>query len=559
MPVPADVIRLGNLRGPRGLQGPAGTFEDATGETIPADQPIDIQLYGDRRQFVHFKLPRGLSGVNAVENDTAVAEYIEAEGSEVYEALRRRFGSADFAQKVSAVDGRAIAQMRASAARSAESVGSVPANPILHTVNGQNARVYLPTGYRKNYAIPFVMMFHGAGETDVLNSEQTAFVNAVNAAGYAVTSCAYHGNAYGSADVMADYAALFSLITKTYAVNGIVILGDSMGGVAALNVIQRVVAGGVLGVYLTRPVYNLRNRWDNGRQSDIRPAYGIAADGSDYATKTAGYDPALEPLWKFRSLPFHIRTSPSDTQVVPSIHGLKLAAALAPYSVVTTSEASGPHGDPSHYATAPFLTFMKGIADGLALPAKAASRITSDTFAGDTTALNGRATDIRLGGTAYTWNTGNGAPRVDIVGGKLTQPAGAGALAARLPISTPNITVSAVIENLTAASVFIDVRRANTTGGDTTSSLRVEVNTSGVRLVRRDSAGTVSPLTTYVPFASGQRVGIQCIDSALTLLIDGVAVDTAQTTLVPTGPTIALAWGSSGMPTTFDDLIVDAN
>ncbi len=93
MPLPNDVKRLGNLTGPRGARGPAGTFDAATSETVAPNQPVSVRISGDLGQFVHFKIPRGLDGVNAVENDTAVAGYIGADGTQVDGALRQRYAA----------------------------------------------------------------------------------------------------------------------------------------------------------------------------------------------------------------------------------------------------------------------------------------------------------------------------------------------------------------------------------------------------------------------------------------------------------------------------------
>ncbi len=85
--------KIANLKGVKGDKGDAGTFDNLTAEIVAPNQPLTWTISGDRGQFVHFKFPRGLDGVNAVENDTAVAGYIGADGTQVDGALRQRYAT----------------------------------------------------------------------------------------------------------------------------------------------------------------------------------------------------------------------------------------------------------------------------------------------------------------------------------------------------------------------------------------------------------------------------------------------------------------------------------
>jgi len=82
MALPVGVTKLGSFKGVKGDKGRPGTFDTVTAESIPADQPIEADITGDEGQHLHIKVPRGLPGVNAVENDTATAAYIAAPDSE---------------------------------------------------------------------------------------------------------------------------------------------------------------------------------------------------------------------------------------------------------------------------------------------------------------------------------------------------------------------------------------------------------------------------------------------------------------------------------------------
>jgi len=77
-------------RGEKGDQGLPGTLSSASAESVPAGQSAEVVMSGTTEvKHAHFKVPRGLPGVNAVENDEAVAAYADAEDSELRAALER--------------------------------------------------------------------------------------------------------------------------------------------------------------------------------------------------------------------------------------------------------------------------------------------------------------------------------------------------------------------------------------------------------------------------------------------------------------------------------------
>ena len=82
------------------IVGPPGTFDQITVDTIAADAPASATIGGTPgNRTAHFNLPQGLPGVNAVDNDSAVATYIRAVGGSqtrtaIENALGRDFLSA---------------------------------------------------------------------------------------------------------------------------------------------------------------------------------------------------------------------------------------------------------------------------------------------------------------------------------------------------------------------------------------------------------------------------------------------------------------------------------
>lgn len=83
------------LRGLAGPIGPAGTIASADAESVAASENAAVIMSGTSEvKHAHFKIPRGLPGVNAVENDAAVATYVGASDSDTRAAL-----DAEYARK----------------------------------------------------------------------------------------------------------------------------------------------------------------------------------------------------------------------------------------------------------------------------------------------------------------------------------------------------------------------------------------------------------------------------------------------------------------------------
>lgn len=81
-------VHFGIPRGAKGEQGVPGTLSSASAESVAAEEPAEVIMSGTTEvKHAHFKVPRGLPGTNAIENDSAVAAYILAVDSEVKAAL----------------------------------------------------------------------------------------------------------------------------------------------------------------------------------------------------------------------------------------------------------------------------------------------------------------------------------------------------------------------------------------------------------------------------------------------------------------------------------------
>jgi acetyl esterase/lipase len=227
----------------------------------------------------------------------------------------------------------------------------------------QTVRVALPAGYDSRIPAPVVLYAHGSGQTATAPTTDGGGVNYASLAanGFIVASSDQHGINWGSQAGADDLVALYRYVIARHAIGPVLLYGQSMGGLSSLQTLAgRRIPGiaGWLGIY---PATNLRAMFDGGTYTQqIKNAHGIAQDGSDYATKTAGRDPQLMDAGAFRGVPMRFYASPGDTQVPKASNTDLFAAKVAPLApeatVVTTT---GDHGDASNFQPADMLAFFQ--------------------------------------------------------------------------------------------------------------------------------------------------------------------------------------------------------
>ncbi|OIU88671.1 hypothetical protein [Microbacterium sp. AR7-10] len=98
---PASVVMTGQTnkhvhfavpQGEKGEQGLPGTLSSASAESVAAGDNAEVIMSGTTEvKHAHFKVPRGLPGVNAIENDAAVAAYVGAVDSDTRSALNEAY------------------------------------------------------------------------------------------------------------------------------------------------------------------------------------------------------------------------------------------------------------------------------------------------------------------------------------------------------------------------------------------------------------------------------------------------------------------------------------
>jgi hypothetical protein len=261
---------------------------------------------------------------------------------------------------------------QAKARRAATAGDPVPASTATLTVNGQRTIIRLPATFDRNTPLPAVIHLQGFGNTADLSGQFAAMATAALNAGFVFITSDFHGNQYGGPNVQADLKAILDAALDYIPINGVVLSGESMGGIGVLNALSHATLPNVVGAFLAQPIVSLKHRYDvnpSPQHDAIVGAYGIAIDGSDYAAKTDGWDPNLLPGGAFAGVPLYITGSPTDTSALVSPFMDDLRTRLTGLSPVTWKQSSGSHGDPSMFIPADYTAFLTSVAAGLLPPA----------------------------------------------------------------------------------------------------------------------------------------------------------------------------------------------
>lgn len=211
--------------------------------------------------------------------------------------------------------------------------------------NGDTWRIQLPANHDPRVPTPLVLWLHnnsGTATNGATDARMKPLMDALSSAGYLVASADAGGSAWGNDASRAQYRALYEFMRERYAVSSVVLLGVSMGGQVALNLLPRLEIPNVAAYVGVGAVASLDNLWTSYRSS-ITPAFDIAANGSDYETKTAGYRPEDRAGHEFRGVPMMFVHSPDDlTCDIAATRALAAKVApFAPEAVVV--ESTGAH------------------------------------------------------------------------------------------------------------------------------------------------------------------------------------------------------------------------
>jgi pimeloyl-ACP methyl ester carboxylesterase len=223
-------------------------------------------------------------------------------------------------------------------------------------------RIALPGDYDPAVAVPLVLFAHGSStdESSVLGTSMVKVYTALLQAGYAVASSSQHGNNWGNDASVQDLESLYRDVADRVDVeNRAFLLAESMGGLSSLRLAAEgdVPVAAWAGIY---PVTDLGAAWQDGeRRADIRSAFGIRPDGSDYALRTAGADPALIDPSAFDGLAMRFYASWQDTVVPAQEHSQAfLRRVVGHVSEGALVTHVGNHGDPSAFRPTDIVAFF---------------------------------------------------------------------------------------------------------------------------------------------------------------------------------------------------------
>lgn len=221
------------------------------------------------------------------------------------------------------------------------------------TIGTTRQRMVVPATYDSRKPAPLVIYSHGYSENVTRPSGWgTALDVALTNAGFILAA----GDATGMSNTgqqscIDEYLRIYRYCRDNLAISSVIIIGASAGGLGALNLIQRRLIPGIAGFIGIYPVVDLA-AWYVASGVNVKANFGIAADGSDYATKTAGFDPMLADNANYAGIPMWLEGSPADTVVSKTVHMDAFAAKVAGVvpELVTTA-TTGEHGDSSNYNT----------------------------------------------------------------------------------------------------------------------------------------------------------------------------------------------------------------
>lgn len=228
--------------------------------------------------------------------------------------------------------------------------------PLSHfSISGSvGLRVTTPIGYDATMPTPAVVMFHGATSDDGhwgTNTNGKAVADAFLAAGFIVIAAGHLTNkvTYGAQASLDGYARAYDLARANYNIGAVVYYGNSMGGIESLLSLSQAQIPGVAAWIGSVPTASLYACWSPAsgfldRTSEIRNAYGIATDGTDYAVKTAGHDPLLVDPELYRGVPMLAVVATDDLSVDYTRNWIPFSEKMTPHvTEIQTIWATGGH------------------------------------------------------------------------------------------------------------------------------------------------------------------------------------------------------------------------
>lgn len=227
---------------------------------------------------------------------------------------------------------------------------------------GINIRTWVPPNPKPTGNTLVIWSHHHTG-TEAITPSFFAYplIHAAINEGYIVAASRMHGDSWGNASALTDLTNLYNHVNAIWPVDKVILVGASMGGLATSLAIPFAAVPNIKGCIGIDAVFSLANMHANSSYTTtVRTAYGVASDGSDYATKTAGHDPMLRPAADFGAVPWRFYVTDSDALVPPGPHSdafsAKVAATAPEETVIRHLEG---HLTPTAIRPADVMAFIK--------------------------------------------------------------------------------------------------------------------------------------------------------------------------------------------------------
>lgn len=220
-----------------------------------------------------------------------------------------------------------------------QAAGAVPvvAEPLLA---GQRALV---VGRPRGSDQPLVLFLHGAGgdRLSIVTERVLPFTQDLVERGYLVAASDAHGDAWGATASQQDYERLHGWVAEHHDVGLVVLVSESMGGIAGLHLLAADALPRTAGWIGISPVTDLAWAAADERLSD---SVAAALD----AAEVRRLDPMAIPPARFAGETLVVHSASDDT-VVPRDTALHLADRLRRRADVTLRRCPGEHADAACY------------------------------------------------------------------------------------------------------------------------------------------------------------------------------------------------------------------
>lgn len=215
--------------------------------------------------------------------------------------------------------------------------------PVVHYMEraADNWRIQLPPTYDARVPTPLVLWLHnnsGTAMNGFTDARMRAFMDSLAAAGYIVASADADGSAWGNDSSRAKYVALYEYVRSRYAVAAVALVGVSMGGQVALNLLPRREIPNIVAYLGIGAVASVEDLW-TGYAAPIKTAFGVTS----LEKVPAAYRPELRGGHEFRGVPMLLIHSAGDATCHLD-RSQDLAARVAPYAPeARVHESTGAH------------------------------------------------------------------------------------------------------------------------------------------------------------------------------------------------------------------------